>query len=58
MEAIKGRANDRPATRLNGRDEFLGQRRLAGRVHPVNGGANGVGALDVYDTLNEFFQKL
>jgi hypothetical protein len=58
VEAIDGRANYRPATRLNGRDEFLCKRRLARRVHSVNGDANGMRALDVHDTLNEFFQKL
>ena len=58
VEAIDGRANDWPTTCLNGRDEFLGQRRLARRVHSINGDANGMRALDVHDTLNEFFQKL
>jgi hypothetical protein len=58
VEAVDGRANDRPTTRLNGRDEFLGQRRFARRVHAVNGDANGMRTLDVHDTLHEDFQKL
>ena len=58
MEAIDGGANDRPAPCLKGRDEFLGQRRLARRVHAVNGDAKGMRALEVHDTLYEFFQQL
>jgi hypothetical protein len=58
MEAIDGGANDRPATRLNGRDKFLGQRRFARRVHAVKGDAHGMWALNVHDTLHEYFQQL
>jgi hypothetical protein len=58
VEAIDRRANDRPATRLKGCDEFLGQRRFARRVHTVNGDAHGMQALNVHDTLHEYFQKL
>ena len=51
-------ANDRPATRLKGCDEFLGQRRFARRGHTVNGDTHGMQALNVHDTLHEYFQKL
>jgi hypothetical protein len=58
VEAIDGGANDRPATRLQGRDKFLGQRCFARGVHTVNGDAHGMQALNVHDTLHEYFQKL
>jgi hypothetical protein len=54
VEAIDGRANDRPAARLKGRHEVLCKSRLAGSVHAVDGDTNRMRPLDVHDAMREF----
>jgi hypothetical protein len=53
VEAIDGRANDRPATRLQGRNEVLCKSRLAGSVHAVDGDTNRMRSLDGRDAMSE-----
>jgi hypothetical protein len=58
VEAIDRRANDRPATRLQGRHEVLCKSRLAGSVHAVDGDTNRMRPLDGRDAMSECIEEV